>query len=112
MGPRLTLTPVLDVPLVPPLVDVTVTELIFRPALVAVTLTENVQLALAARVAPERLMLVLPGLVVIVPPPHDPESTSGVETTRPEGRVSLKATPVSEVAPLGFEIVNVNAVAL
>jgi hypothetical protein len=80
----------------PPSLEVTAAvTLFFVPALVAVTLTENVQLALAASVALEREALLFPAPAVMVPPPHDPITTLGVATTRPVGKLSVKPTPVS-----------------
>ena len=76
--------------------------LTFVPVLVAVTLTANVHDALPASVAPDRLMLPLPGVAVMVPPPHEPLEPLGVATTRPAGRVSLKPTPLRELEPLGL----------
>lgn len=65
-----------------------------RPAAMPVTLTENVQEALAARVAPDRLSALPPAVAVIVPPAQDPVRPFGVETASPAGNVSLKATPL------------------
>src|SRR5262245_35253664 len=102
----LTVTEALAVLPVPPLVDVTgPVVLVSRPVVVAVTLTENVQLVLGARVAPERLTLPLPAVAVMVPPPHDPDSPLGVATTSPAGNGSLNATPVS-AKPLGLVMVK------
>src|SRR5205085_2193676 len=80
--------------------------LVFAPELVPVTLAEKVHEAPAARVAAERLMLPLPAVAVMVPPPHEPLRPFGVLTTRPAGRVSVKATPVSCAPALGLVIVN------
>jgi len=95
---------------VPELVVVTVTELFFTPAVVPVTLTENVQDALSPRVAPLRLTLVEPAVAVIVPPPQVPVRPLGVDTTRPAGKVSVKATPVTATALLGLVMVKPNEV--
>ncbi len=79
---------------VPPSVDVTgPVTLVLVPRLVPVTLTENVQDAFAARFAPARRMLPLPAIAVMVPLPHEPVRPFGVETTRPDGNVSVKPTP-------------------
>ena len=43
--------------------------------------------------------MILASAAVIVPPPHEPESPFGVATTRPDGRLSLNATPVNATAP-------------
>ena len=68
--------------------------LVCTPISVPVTFTENVQEAPAARVPPDRLMLFEPVIAVIVPP-HEPVRPLGVDTLRPDGRVSVKARPVS-----------------
>lgn len=49
-----------------------VTVLFFAPAVVPVILTLNVQLAFAARVAPDKEIETLPVFAVIVPPPPLP----------------------------------------
>src|SRR5215471_16012966 len=96
---------------VPPLVEVTAeVVLVSAPAVVLVTLTENVQDPAAARVAPERLTLPLPAVAVMVPPPHEPVRPLGVATSSPAGNGSLNATPVSAVEALGLLIVKVSAV--
>ena len=95
----------------PPSLDSTVlVVLVFTPALVPVTFTENTQEALAASVAPERLTLPLPAVAVMVPPPHDPVRPFGVEITVPAGKVSGNPTPVSELPLLGLVIVKVRLV--
>jgi hypothetical protein len=91
---------------VPPLVEWTVTLLSIAPTLVPVTLTENVQLAPSASVAPDRLTDDPPAVAVIVPPPQDPVRPFGVETTRPAGNESVNPTPVAEPFPVGLVIVN------
>ena len=100
----------LEVLPVPPSLDVTVVELVFTPAVVPTTLTEKVQEAFAASVAPERAVLALPAVAVMVPPPHDPVRPFGVETTMPDGKLSVNATPVSVAALLGLLIVKVSEV--
>jgi hypothetical protein len=48
---------------------------------------------------------------VIVPPPQFPLSPFGVATTRPEGKLSVNATPVSEPAlAIGLVIVKLSEV--
>jgi hypothetical protein len=86
--------------------------LIFVPAVVAVTLTEKEHDVLAPSVAPEREILLLPEVAEMVPPSQDPASPFGVATTTPEGRASPNATPVSDVAKLGFVIVKAREVLL
>jgi hypothetical protein len=71
-----------------------------------VTFTEKVQLAESASVAPARLTEDDPAVAVIVPPPQAPVSPLGVETTRPAGNESVKATPVKLVPALGFVTVK------
>jgi hypothetical protein len=72
------------------------------PAAVPVTLTENVQDVLCARVAPERLITLVACVAVIVPPPQVPVRPFGVEITRPAGKVSLNPTPDRLVVVLLF----------
>src|SRR5260370_26334094 len=84
------------VPPAPPSVELTLPVVLFWvPALVPVTLTENVHPLLAPRLAPDKLMLLLVATAVIVPPPQLPVKPLGFATTRPAGNVSLKPTPVS-----------------
>src|SRR5437660_378242 len=83
----------------PPSVDVTAfVVLLFVPAVVPVTLTENVHdepaPGDAVSVPPDKLIEPLPATAVIVPAPQEPARPFGVETTRPAGRVSVKATPL------------------
>ncbi len=110
LGAPITLTLAVDVLPVPPLVDVTCTELFFAPAVVPVTFTEKVQLAAPASVAVARLTLEAPAVAVMVPPPQVPVSAFGVATTRPAGNVSVKATPVRPVDPFGFVTVKLRLV--
>jgi len=91
-------------------VAVTVTELFFTPPVVPVTFTLKVQEVVLARVAPERLTLPEPAIAVMVPPPQEPVRPFGVETTRPAGRVSVNATPVSEVVVFGLSMVKLSEV--
>jgi hypothetical protein len=99
------------VPPVPPSVDVTLPVVLFcSPAVMPVTFTEKVQDALAARLAPDRLMVLVPAVAVIVPPPQVPVWPLGVEMTRPAGSVSLNPTPVSVVVVLALWIVKLREV--
>src|SRR5205085_9596683 len=95
----------------PPSVEVTCTELFFTPAVVPVTFTENVQEDPAAgdavSVPPERLMLPLPATAVMVPLPQVPVSPFGVATTRPAGRLSVKATPLRATFVFGLLMLKV-----
>jgi hypothetical protein len=81
-----------DVLPVPPLVDVTCTLLFFTPAVVPVTFTETVQLAVGARLAPDRVTVDEPFAAVAVPL-QLLVRFPGVATTRPAGRLSVNATP-------------------
>jgi hypothetical protein len=92
---------------VPPLVDVTVTKLAFMPAMVAVTLTETEQVPRAETVASVRL--IMSPLIISTKPM---QVVLGVVATKPPGRLSVNATPVSDVPPLGFVIVKVREVLL
>ena len=103
----LTVSVALAVLPVPPLVEETAkVVLVLSPGLVPVTLIENVQEAPAARVAPVRLALPLPGVAVMVPPPHEPVRPLGVATKSPAGNVSVNATPLSAVEALGLVMVK------
>ena len=94
---------------VPPSVELTVTELFFTPAVVPVTLTETVQLALAAIVAADKLTDPDPAAAVAVPP--QVLVRFGVDaTTRPAGKLSVKATPFNVTFVFGFWMLNVSEV--
>jgi hypothetical protein len=111
VGGAMTVVVALEVFPVPAFVEVTVTLLFFTPAAVPVTLTENVQALFAASVAPKRLTAPEPDEDVIVPPPHNPVSPFGVATTKPAGKLSVKATPVSAtVFTAGLVIVKLKDV--
>jgi hypothetical protein len=98
-----------DVLPVPPSVEVTVTELFLTPAVVPVTLTETVQLTLAASVPAERLTDVPPATAVAVPP--QVLVRFGVEAiTRPAGKLSVKAIPFNVTFVFGFWMLNVSEV--
>lgn len=77
-----------------------------------VTLTENEQDPFTASDAPVSAMLEDPATAVIVPlqPFGLLIMLLGVDTTNPEGKLSVKLTPVIAGFPLGLPIVNVNAV--
>lgn len=84
---------------VPPLVEVTgPVTLVCVPFVVAVTLTENVHELARFSVAADRLMAPDPAFAEIVPPPHDPVSPFGVETSNPAGKLSVNATPARAAA--------------
>jgi hypothetical protein len=80
---------------VPPLEEVTVTLLFFTPGVVPVTFTENAQEAFWGNRALDRLTEDEPAVAVIAQP-QAPINPFGVATTRPEGKLSVKATPVNE----------------
>ena len=109
VGGATTVMEALDVLPVPPSVEVTVTELFFTPAVVPCTLTETVQLALAAKVPAERLMLPEPATAVTVPL-QVLFNPLGVATTRPAGKLSVKATPLSATPVFGLVMVKVSDV--
>jgi len=96
---------------VPPLVEETAPVVLLKvPPALAVTLTLKVHDALAARVAPVRLILPLAVVAVMAPPPHDPVSPLGVATVIPAGSESVNATPVNAALALGLLIVKVRLV--
>src|SRR5260370_3422 len=82
---------------VPPSVEVTCTLLFFTPAVVPVTFTATVHEALNASVPPDRLTVPDPATAVAAPP-QVLVRPFGVATTKPAGRVSVNATPVSATA--------------
>lgn len=86
-----------------------VTELFFTPAVVPVTSTLNIQLAFAAKVAPVKLIELVPA-VAVTAPPHEPVTFGGVATTSPTGRLSVKETFVKEITELLLVIEKVKAV--
>jgi hypothetical protein len=91
---------------VPPSLDATLPVVLFcAPAVVPVTLTENVHEPFPDKLAPDRLIVLVPCVAVMVPPPQEPVNPLGFEIARPEGRVSLNPTPVTP-ALLVFLTVN------
>src|SRR5260221_96523 len=98
---------------VPPSVELTVpVVLLLLPAVVPVTSTEKVHEEPAAgdavSVPPERLMLPLPAVAVIVPLPHEPVTLGVAATTTPAGKLSVKATPLSALAVFGLVMVKLS----
>jgi hypothetical protein len=84
---------------VPPSVELMApVVLLLTPAVVPVTSTEKVQFDPAAgdtvNVPPERLMLPLPAVAVMVPPPQEPVMFGVAATTTPAGNVSVNAIPL------------------
>jgi hypothetical protein len=105
------------VPPVPPSVELTVlVVLTCAPALMPVTLTENVHDEPAAgeavNVPPDKLTVEgVPGgllmVAVMVPLPHEPVTV--VEANfRPPGKVSVNATPLRALVVLGLVTVKLN----
>jgi hypothetical protein len=94
---------------VPASVEVIVTELFFTPTVVPVTFTEIAHVALAARLPPERLTVEAPAVAVAVPP-HVLESEGVLATTRPAGKLSVKARPVSARLEFGLLTLKVSEV--
>lgn len=94
---------------VPPLVELTAPVVLTRfPAAVADTLTEIVQLLLAATEPPLRLIEVDVEVAPLTVPPQLFESEGVVATCRPVGKLSLTARPVRvTVLPVGFVMVSV-----
>ena len=99
------------VPPVPPSVELTALVVLFLvPDVEPVTFTEKVQEALAASAAPDRLTEVAPAVAVMVPPPQEPVSPLGVDTTRPDGSGSVKPTELSDALTLGLVTVKLRLV--
>jgi hypothetical protein len=59
-------------------------------------------------VPPERLMLPLPAVAVIVPLPQEPVTLGVAATTKPAGRLSVNATPVNATFVFGLLMVKLN----
>ena len=105
-----TVTEALEVLPVPPSVDETCTLLFFTPAVVPITFTESVQDVLAARVAAPRLTDAAPAAALAVPV-QVVVNPLGVATSKPDGRLSVNATPVSGMVLLaGLLMLNVSEV--
>ena len=99
-----------DVLPVPPSVEVTCTLLFFTPAVVPVTFIEIAHELLIANVPPDKLAEPAPATAVAVPP-QVLVNALGVATTRPAGRLSVKATPVSAIVlAAGLVMVKVREV--
>src|SRR5580693_6908904 len=82
---------------VPPSVEATCTLLFFTPAVVPVTFNETAHEAPTASVPLDKLTELAPATAVAVPP-HVLDNPLGVATTKPAGRLSVNATPVSGMA--------------
>src|SRR5579871_617483 len=92
---------------VPPFLDDTLTLLVSTPAVVPVTFTFTVHEVPGAKDTPERVTELLPatadGLVE-----HVELRLFGVATTKPAGKLSVKAMPFRVLTEFGLVIVNVN----
>src|SRR6266436_5962475 len=101
-GGASTFTLAVAVPPVPPSVDVTFPVVLFcSPGAIPVTFTvKAMQFPRAGRLAPDRLIVLLPATAVTVPPPHPETRPFGVEIIRPAGSVSLKPIPLKLVVVL------------
>src|SRR5712691_11066856 len=112
VGGAITVIEALEVLPAPPSVEVTCTELFFTPAVVPVTSAENVHDEPAAgdavSVPPDRLTVPLPATAVIVPLPQEPVTLGVAATTRPAGKVSVNATPLSATLVFGLVMVKLN----
>src|SRR5215831_14003911 len=109
VGGPTTVTVAFAVLLLPPSVELTVTELILSPAVVPCTFTETAHEALAARVPPDRLTELAPPVAVAVPP--QVLFRFGVDaTTSPAGRLSVKANPLSVTLLFGLLMLMVSKV--
>ena len=98
---------------VPPSVEVTApVVLLLLPAVVPVTSAEKVQVEPApgdaVNVPPDRLMVPLPAVAVIVPLPQEPVTFGVFATTTPAGKLSVKATPLSALAVFGLVMVKLS----
>ncbi len=101
----------------PPSVEVTLpVVLLLVPAVVPVTLTENVHDDPAAgdavSVPPDRLMLPLAAVAVIVPLPQEPVTLGVAATTKPAGRLSVNATPLKGLKVFGLVMVKLSVLLL
>jgi len=94
---------------VPPSVELTVTLLVFAPAVVPVTFTDTMQLALDDTVPPDKLTEPDP-LTAVAVPPQVLFKFAGEATTRPAGRLSVKPIPVSAIPVFGLLMLKVSEV--
>jgi hypothetical protein len=109
-GAMTVIVAVAEVPKAPPAEAISEVTLALTPPLIAVTFTAKLQNALAAKVAPDRLILVDPAVAVMMPPPQPPARPLGVDTTKPAGNTSVKPMPPTENEVFGLAIVNVRLV--
>jgi hypothetical protein len=110
-GGATTVMEALDVFPVPPSVaDTAPVVLFFTPPVAPVTFNETVHAVLIASVPADKLTTPDPGTAVDVPP-HVLARLFGVATTRPAGRLSVKANPFRGIAfAAGFVMVRVKDV--
>ena len=88
---------------VPVAVELTASDVLFlTPGVVPVTLTANVQDVYAFTVAPDKVTAPVPE-VAVADPPHPLLKPFGLETTNPDGRLSVNPTPGNE-ASLGSSL--------
>jgi hypothetical protein len=99
--------------------------LFFAPAVVPLIVAETMHCEFGARDAPDRMIEEEPSAAATVPPLQSVVTLPGVATTRPDGRVSVKASPlrlrfwlpllsivkVREVVPLSGMLAAPNALA-
>lgn len=95
---------------VPPFVELTVPLVLFiNPEVVAIKSTDTVHVPLGKIVPPLKVNEVLPAAGAKTGLPQLPVLAFGMSaTSRPAGKESLKATPLSVVLVLGFVIVKVS----
>ena len=109
-GGATTVTVAFEVLPAPASVEVAWTLLFFAPAVVPVTVSETVQDAPLASVPAERLAEVAPAAAV-AEPPQVLAKPFGEATTKPSGRLSVKAMPVRGMAlETGLVMVKVSEV--
>src|SRR5713101_753853 len=84
--------------------------LLFSPTLVPVTFRLTLHDALAAKVPPLRLKLLLPAVPPVKLPPQPSIALGTAATCNPLGRLSVNETPVRASVELGLLIVNVRLV--
>jgi len=94
LGGATTVIEALAVLPVPPSVELTVTLLVFAPAVVPVTFADTMQDAPGARLPPDKDTEDDP-LTAVAVPPQLLVRLAGKATTRPAGRLSVNATPFS-----------------
>ena len=108
-GPTTVSVAVLLVVPVPPSVDVTSPVVLLKtPARLPVTFTEKEHELLDPMVPALRLTDPVAAVAVMTPLPQLPVMPGGLATKRPEGKLSVKATPQSDVVEFGLVIVKVS----